>query len=113
MIGQIIVSGICFFVAIAFLEIGVYFFLTRKPVFFRNDERICRNDVSDIRKYNRANGLAWVFTGIPYLVFIGFLICADIFLVELLIVVYSVAVIFILTMVNKRAKNKYLIKKDV
>lgn len=63
-----IMFGICIFMFLLFSEIGLDFCFSKVPVNFWAGEKISPEEVSDIKKYNRANGIMWIVYGILYLI---------------------------------------------
>ena len=60
MTGKIIFAAACFVTALTFIEVGIYAFLTRKPMNFWTWQKVDPKKISDIKKYNRANGIMWI-----------------------------------------------------
>ena len=100
---------VCFLV---FAGLGVYFCLSKTPANFWSGEKISPSAVSDVKKYNRANGIMWIVYGVLYLIpavfaFInipvsGAIICVLTFIgVPILIFIYT-----------KIIRQKYFISKS-
>lgn len=103
----IIFAVICFIIAIVFFEVGMLSLLTKKTTEFLAGEKIDFNKVKDIKKYNRINGLMWIFFGIPYLIFAGLAFCVNISLIGIAFAAWTILMIPVLIIVNKISRKKY------
>ena len=56
---------VCFLV---FAGLGVYFCLSKTPANFWSGEKISPSAISDVKKYNRANGIMWIVYGLLFLI---------------------------------------------
>ena len=54
--------------ALVFLAISIYAFLSKKPINFWAGEKISVSQVTDVKMYNRANGIMWLVYGICWLI---------------------------------------------
>ncbi len=54
--------------ALLFLAISIYAFLSKKPINFWAGEKISVKQVTDVKMYNRANGIMWLIYGICWLI---------------------------------------------
>lgn len=72
---KIIMFVVCIFLFLVFAVLGIYFCLSKTPANFWAGEKISPEDVSDVKKYNRANGFMWIVYGVLYLIpaFTGFI----------------------------------------
>lgn len=57
-----------------FTGIGIYAWRRKKPMWFWSDHAVDENEISDIRSYNRANGIMWLCFSVPFWVstFLGY-----------------------------------------
>ena len=57
-----------------FTGIGIYAWNRKKPMWFWSGKSIGENEISDIKLYNRANGIMWLCFSVPFWVatFLGF-----------------------------------------
>jgi len=46
-----------------FTGIGVYAWKRKKPMWFWSGSTVSENEISDVRAYNRANGIMWLCLG--------------------------------------------------
>ncbi|MCR5188860.1 MAG: hypothetical protein K6C97_07980 [Treponema sp.] len=57
---NILTFFITLFCALVFIALTVWCYKSKKPVNFWAGDKISANRVSDVKKYNRANGLMWL-----------------------------------------------------
>ncbi|MCQ2462431.1 MAG: hypothetical protein MJ177_03370 [Clostridia bacterium] len=57
-----------------FTGIGIYAWNRKKPIWFWSGSTVSKNEISDIKAYNRANGIMWLCFSLPFWVstFLGF-----------------------------------------
>ena len=57
-----------------FTGLGIYAWNRKKPMWFWSGNTVDENEISDIRSYNRANGIMWLCFSVPFWVsaFLGF-----------------------------------------
>lgn len=57
-----------------FTGIGIYAWRRKKPMWFWSDAAVDEKEISDIRSYNRANGIMWICFSVPFWVctFLGY-----------------------------------------
>ncbi|MCQ2611937.1 MAG: hypothetical protein MJ169_09335 [Treponema sp.] len=91
--------------AIVFLAISFYAFLSKNPINFWAGEKISASQVTDVKKYNQANGKMWIIYGICWLIaaIIGLF---NIRISAIVVVVFCVGVV-ILILVNKKIRKQY------
>ena len=65
--GSLIFFIACIFMFLIYTGLGVYFCVTKTPANFWSGEKIPPKAISDVKKYNRANGIMWIVYGILYL----------------------------------------------
>ena len=65
---NIIVFGVTLFCALIFEGLAIWCFKSKKPVNFWSGEKIPESSISDIKKYNHANGVMWLIYGILWLI---------------------------------------------
>ena len=96
--------------SLAFIAFSIYAFLSKKPINFWAGEKISSNLVTDIKKYNRANGLMWLIYGICWTLaaIIG------LFSIEISagITIILCASIVIMIIINSRTRKKYFKNPD-
>ena len=59
---------VCIVMILTFAGFGLYSWRRRTPANFWSGEKIPSDAVSDVKKYNRANGLMWIIYGVLYLI---------------------------------------------
>lgn len=55
------------FSAAVFTAIGIFALLRKRPMHFWSGTRVSEDEISDIKKYNRANGIMWLAYSIFFL----------------------------------------------
>lgn len=108
MTGKIIFAAACFVTALTFIEVGIYAFLTRKPMNFWTWQKVDPKKISDIKKYNRANGIMWICAGIPLLVFAALSFCMDIFPLGIALAVYLMLALLTLIFTYRMIEKKFM-----
>ena len=102
-------QGICFtsilVCALVFLSISIYAFLSKNPVNFWAGEKISVSQITDVKKYNRANGIMWLLYGICWLIaaiigLFNIIVSADI------ATILCVGIV-ILILVNRKIRKQY------
>lgn len=68
------VSVILFLVGMIFVMIGIYAYQRKSPMYFYAGSDINSSEITDVKAYNKANGIMWMAYGalyfIPILVYI-------------------------------------------
>ena len=59
---------VCIVMILTFSGFGLYSWRRKTPANFWAGEKIPDGAVSDVKKYNRANGLMWIIYGVLYLI---------------------------------------------
>jgi len=59
MAGRIIMCLVCFGCAVLFFAIGIYAQKREKPMWFWADTAVDASQITDIRQYNKENGILW------------------------------------------------------
>ena len=65
---KIIMFVVCIFLFLVFTGLGIYFCLSKTPANFWSGDKIAPEDVSDVKKYNHANGIMWIVYGLLFLI---------------------------------------------
>ena len=60
----ILMIVVVFFSVMPFILYGVSAFIRKTPINFWTGDVIPSSDISDIKAYNRANGIMWILAGI-------------------------------------------------
>ena len=63
-----IASGAALFCMFVFEAIALWCFLSKKPVNFWTGDKISESSISNIKKYNHANGTMWLLYGLFWLI---------------------------------------------
>lgn len=66
--GEIILFIVCVVMILTYAGFGLYSWRRKTPANFWAGEKIPDEAVSDVKKYNRANGLMWIIYGVLYLI---------------------------------------------
>ena len=66
-VGSIIGCVSYLFCALCLMAFGIYALKTKKPVNFWAGDKVPPEKVTDIKKYNRANGIMWISYGALFL----------------------------------------------
>ena len=64
----ITVSIVFFMVGLVFVSIGVYACKRKTPMYFYAGTEISESDITDVKAYNRANGIMWGGYGLLYFI---------------------------------------------
>ena len=51
--------------AAAFTGIGIYAMYRKEPMFFWSGRTVRREELTDVKAYNRANGIMWLLYSVP------------------------------------------------
>ena len=100
-----IVFGAALFCVLIFEAIAVWCFKSKKPVNFWSGEKIPESSISDIKKYNHANGIMWLIYGLLWLTtsFVGLYNA----LIAGICIGICCACVIILIIIYSRIRNKY------
>ena len=66
--GDLICFGACIFCFLLFAGLGTFFMFSKTPANFWSGQKISIENVSDVKKYNRANAIMWIVYGVLYLI---------------------------------------------
>ena len=58
----------CVFLFLVLAGFGLYSYFSKNPANFWSGDKISPEDVSDVKKYNRANGIMWIVYGLLFLI---------------------------------------------
>ena len=67
MAGKIIMCIVCFGCAILFFAIGIYARKLKKPMWFWSGTEVDPATITDVKEYNRENGVMWQLYSLWYL----------------------------------------------
>ena len=65
---KIIMFAVCIFMFLLYAGFGLFYYHSKTPANFWSGDKISPEDVSDVKKYNRANGIMWIVYGILFLI---------------------------------------------
>lgn len=103
---NIFTAIIIFLVALLFLGIGIYSFKIDKPMGFYSGIEIKEEEISDIKAYNKENGIMWCIYSSWY--FISAILGLFLPNVALILLVSGVTIgLVILVVTYNKIKNKY------
>ena len=103
--GTIIYFASILVCALAYIAFSIYAFLSKKPINFWAGEKISADSITDVKKYNRANGTMWLVYGICWL--IAAIIGLFSIRISVGIVIALCFGIAILVIINHSIKKKY------
>ncbi|MBQ9044816.1 MAG: hypothetical protein IJ112_02570 [Oscillospiraceae bacterium] len=63
MIVWLICTGGC---ALVFTVIGIYAYRRKEPMWFWSGSTVRREEISDVKAYNHANGIMWIVFSVPF-----------------------------------------------
>ena len=66
--GDLICFGACIFCFLLFAGLGTFVMFSKTPTNFWSGDKFSPEDVSDVKKYNRANAIMWIVYGALYLI---------------------------------------------
>ncbi|MBQ8655282.1 MAG: hypothetical protein IJ507_10145 [Clostridia bacterium] len=66
MAGKLIMWAVSFGCGILFFAIGVYARNREKPMWFWSGSEVCASQISDVKQYNRENGVMWKLYSLWY-----------------------------------------------
>ena len=107
MAGKIIFAVVNFIMAVTFTEIGIYAFLSKRPMHFWSGTKTELKNPSDIKKFNRANAFLWIFFGLPFLIFSALAFCFPLEYVGIALAIYILLGLFVLIFLRHRIEKKY------
>lgn len=58
-------AGVC---GIVFVAIGIWAFCRKAPMHFWAGSTVPAESITDVKKYNKANGIIWTVAAIPYFI---------------------------------------------
>ena len=87
-------------ISILFTALGIYAWRRKKPMWFWSGSTVREDEISDVRAYNRANGIMWLaFSGV-------FWIAAVLGLFQLDDIVYYISLIVIFLFLTDRVLER-------
>ena len=105
---NLIVFGSALFCTLIYEGLAIWCFKSKKPVNFWSWEKVSQSSISDIQKYNHANGIMWLIYGLFWL-FTSFIGLYSAIFAGICIGICCVGV-FILIIVYSKIRNKYQIE---
>ena len=95
---------------ILFTALGIYAWRRKKPMWFWSGSTVREDEISDVRAYNRANGIMWLaFSGVYWIAAVLGLF--EIGAAGIVVGAGTLAAIPILILVYGRIYNKYKTKR--
>lgn len=104
--GTIPFAIIIWFCGLIFITIGIYALKRKTPMHFWSGTTVKAEEISDVRAYNRANGIMWFIYG-GILILSGALAFLNPRLATIMLVLLSLPGIIILIIVYGRIYNRY------
>ena len=93
--------------SLLFTCIGIYAWNRKKPIWFLAGDTVSEDEITDVRAYNRANGIMWLCYSLS--LWIGTIIgrCYNIILGGNIILAYSTVGLVIVTITYTFIRKKY------
>ena len=66
--------------SLLFTSIGIYAWRRRKPMWFWAGDTVSEDEITDVRAYNRANGIMWLCFSLPLWIGTIVVVCHNIIL---------------------------------
>lgn len=105
-IANIIFAVTCWLCALIFGGIAIFAFKRKDPMHFWSGSTVKEEEITDIKAYNRANGIMWAFFA-AFIVFAGILSLINIKAGGILLSITFVPGILVLIIAYKRIYKKY------
>ena len=97
-------------ISILFTALGIYAWRRKKPMWFWSGSTVREDEISDVRAYNRANGIMWLaFSGVFWTATVLGLFRLD--AAGIVVGAGTLGAIPILILVYGRIYNKYKVKR--
>ena len=109
---SIICFIVCLLMFLIFAGLGIYFWCSKKPANFWSGEKIPPDAISDIKKYNRANGIMWFVYGVLYLI-PAFVALTNVLNAGILIFILTVGCTPILILIYVKIIRPKYVSKDL
>ena len=68
--------------SLLFTSIGIYAWRRKKPMWFWAGDTVSEDEITDVRAYNRANGIMWLCFSLPLWIGTIVVVCHNIILVD-------------------------------
>ncbi len=95
--------------SLLFTSIGIYAWRRKKPMWFWAGDTVSEDEITDVRAYNRANGIMWLCFSLPLWIGIIVVVCHSISLgANILLVDGTVGVVLMMityTFIRKKYKK--------
>lgn len=107
-VGNIIWIVIMLPCSILFSAIGIFAWNRKKPMWFWSGSTVRENEISDIKSYNKANGIMWLCFSLPFWVstFLGYFYIKAGAVLLIAICVLGIPVLpIVYGKINKKYKN--------
>lgn len=101
-----IIVWIC---GLTFIGIGIFSLKKKTPMHFWAGTTVKPEEISDIKAYNKANGIMWISYGSIYILSGLFLLICNISIGAFIVVFMSIPGLIILIIVYTKVYNKYKI----
>ena len=95
--------------ALVFTIIGIYAYRLKTPMHFYSGIKVSSDEISDIRSYNQANGLMWIFYSIWFWI-TGPLICISLTAAMVILILGCTVGIIGLVYSYRKIYNRYSVK---
>lgn len=93
--------------SLLFTSIGIYAWRRKKPMWFWAGDTVSEDEITDVRAYNRANGIMWICFSLPLWLGIIVGVCHSIILGANIILVDSTVGLVLMMMAYTFIRKKY------
>ena len=95
--------------SLLFTSIGIYAWRRKKPMWFWAGDTVSEDEITDVRAYNRANGIMWLCFSLPLWIGTIVIVCHNIILgTNILLVDATVGLVLMMiayTFIRKKYKK--------
>lgn len=100
-----IIVWIC---ALAFIAIGIYALKRKTPMHFWSGTTVKPEEISDVKAYNKANGIMWILYGFTFILGGIFSLLFNTNIGGIIVAISSTLGLIILMLVYRRIYQKYM-----
>ena len=93
--------------SLLFTSIGIYAWRRRKPMWFWAGDTVSEDEITDVRTYNRANGIMWLCFSLPLWIGTIAVVCHSIILGANIILVDATVGLVLMMIAYTFIRKKY------
>lgn len=93
--------------SLLFTSIGIYAWRRKKPMWFWAGDTVSEDEITDVRAYNRANGIMWLCFSLPLWIGIIVSMCHNIILGANIMLVDATAGLVLMMIAYTFIRKKY------